>query len=249
MRRFLAIVMLVGTSASVDAADKPVSGISVAGVGMASFDQKTIFLPAKGGGVEAVDIANGKQLWLNKDANVIAGASEKLVFAWIGDAKKANAFRVVAIDAATGKTSGKSDTITMADWATTGKEGGHLFRTATRTTGNDTIVAWEAGTRYFGGAPPSEEVLKAAQKDAGALVSVDFKTGKTKVLEQKPKEEDFSGSPSGQFNDKVGKYQFTGQLTPNPEKQVMHTTLIVLKDDKEVWKRELADTPWFPPPP
>src|SRR4051812_30893749 len=101
MTRFLALAALL-LHAPAFAADPPKAGTPVAGVGVASADQKALFRPGKEG-VIAVEIDTGKPLWANKDATKLAGASVKLVFAWVSE-KKANEFRVVVIDAATGKT-------------------------------------------------------------------------------------------------------------------------------------------------
>src|SRR5262245_25785318 len=120
MKRLLALAALV-VAAPLHAADAPAPGVPVVGVGIISGDQKTVFLPAKDGGIEAVDLARGLVLWTNKDANKLAGASDKLVFAWSGVEKKGNEFRVIALDAETGKTVGKSDPISMPDWATSAK--------------------------------------------------------------------------------------------------------------------------------
>lgn len=40
-----------------------------------------MFLPAKDGGIEAVDLATGTLAWTNKDAATLAGASDEMVLA------------------------------------------------------------------------------------------------------------------------------------------------------------------------
>jgi hypothetical protein len=107
----------------------------VLGIGIVSADRKLVFLPAKDGGIEAVDLASGKVAWTNTDAARLAGASDAVALAWVGDAKKPNTFRVVAVDAASGQTVGTSDPIALPDGAVTEKTYGRSFRTA--------LTVWE----------------------------------------------------------------------------------------------------------
>lgn len=253
MTRFLALAALL-TPVPLYAADTPKVGTPVVGVGVVSAaDQTMVFLPAKGGGIEAVDLARGLTLWKNTDADKLAGASAAVVFAWVADSKNPHSFRVVAIDAGTGRTNGKSDPIKLPDWATTAKVGGRSFRTAARVQGETVTVAWEARAFYYGGAAPSPEILAAAKKDASGLVQVNFRTGKVTPANGKPKEEDFKVGPAGAFNSKVGDYEFRIEeqipgFKPGAERMTK-VTLTVLKGKKELWKRELAGNPWSPPPP
>jgi hypothetical protein len=252
MKRILAVALVLGAS-PVCAADAPAPGVPV-GVGMVSGDQKAVFLPAKDGGIEAIDLAKGTVLWTNKDANKLAGASGKLVFAWVGEEKKANAFRIIAVDAESGKTVHKSDPIALPDWAVTGKTWGRTFRTAARGDAESVTVAWQAGAFYAGGAAPTPEIEAAARKNESGLVKVELKTGKVTPANGKPKDDDFKAGPAGVGTNKVGEYEFREvEHIPGfkPGMPVTKTTitLTVLKGDKEVWKRDLAGNPWSPPPP
>jgi hypothetical protein len=250
MTRLLALAALVVTALPARADDAP-AGTPVAGGGVVSPDRKLVFLPAKGGGVEAVDLATGQQVWANKEASKLAGASKKLVFAWAGEPKKGNAFRVVALDAATGKTVGKSDPISMPEWASSAPTYGRSFRTAARAAGkgDEALVAWEARAFYAGGAAPSAEILRNAMKDASGLARVDLATGKVVPSDGKPKADDFGAGPGA----KVGDYEFRAQekfpgFRPGAPR-VTTVTLTVLKGGKELWTRELAGRPYMPPLP
>lgn len=252
MKRLLTLAALL-VAAPLHAADAPAPGVPVAGIGVVSGDQKTVFLPAKDGGIEAIDLATGKILWTNKDASKLAGASDKLVLAWTGNEKKANEFRVVTLDAETGKTVGKSDPIAMPDWAVTGKTHGRTFRTAAKADGESVTVVWQAGAFYAGGAAPTPEILAAAKKDASGIAKFDLKTGKVTPANGKPKDDDFKAGPAGGFTNKIGGYEFRSVeefpgFKPGAP-MVTKVTFTVLKDNKEVWKRELAGNPWSPPPP
>jgi hypothetical protein len=218
-----------------------------------SVDEKTVFLPAKGGGVEAVDLTTGKVLWQNKDANKLAGASDKMVFAWLGDEKKPNSFRVFALDAATGKTLAKSDAIVMSDWVATAKVGGRSFRIAAKAEGEAVVVAFQANAFYYGGVKPTLQLLEAAKKEERAFVTMDVKTSKLTHTTAKPKDDDFRTGPSGFFNNKLGDYEFQVSEEipgfPPGASTVTKVTFKVRKGGKEVWTRELPGNPWSPPPP
>lgn len=252
MKHLLAVAALV-VALPAHGADAPKAGAPVVGVGVASPDLSAVYLPAKAGGVEAVDLATGKLLWANKDGAKLAGASDKLVLVWAGDAKKGNAFSVIAIDAATGKTVGKSDAIALPDWATTAKTWGRTFRTAARADGDGVIVAWQAGAFYAGGAAPTEEILAAAKKDASGVAKFDLKTGKVTPANGKPKDTDFQAGPAGGGTNKLGDYTFEmNEEIPGFKPgaaMLTKVTFKVAKGGKKLWARELAGNPWSPPPP
>jgi hypothetical protein len=229
-------------------AAEPSVAAQIGGGAVVSPDAKLVFAPAKGGGIEALDVATGKPLWTSKDAKQIAGASDKMVFAWVADEKKPNTFRAVVIDAGTGKTLAKSDAVAMPDWATTEKVGGRSFRVGARADGEKVTLVWQANAFYYGGAAPTEEILEAAKKEAAGVVSVDPATGKTAGLDRKPKPEEFGG-----FTNKAGEYEFrVEEMIPGfkPGAAMVTTVkLTVLKGKTAVWTRELAGNPWSPPPP
>ena len=252
MKRFLAVAALF-VAAPLHAAEVPPPAVPVVGVGMLSADQKTVFLPAKDGGVEAVDLMRGLVMWTNKDGGKLAGGSDKLILAWAGDEKKANTFRVVALDAATGKTVGKSDPISLPDWAVTTKTWGKTFRTAATVDGDSVVVVWNAGAFYAGGARPTPEIEAAARKNEVGAVKFDLKTGKVTKLDRKPKDDEFKVGPAGGGTNKVGTYEFRTteeipQFKPGAP-MVTKVTFTVVKGDKPVMSREIAGNPWSPPPP
>jgi hypothetical protein len=230
------------------AAEPAATATLIGGGAIVSPDAKSVFAPAQGGGVEAIDLAKGTVSWTSKDASQLAGASDTMVFAWASDAKKPHTFRAVVIDSATGKTLAKSDPIAMPDWATTEKVGGRSFRVGARADGNKVVLVWQANAFYYGGAAPTEEILEAAKKEAAGVVSIDAATGKIANLGRKPKDEEF-----GAFKNKVGDYEFgITEMIPGFKPgapMVTKVTLSVVKGKAAVWRRELAGNPWSPPPP
>jgi hypothetical protein len=234
-------------------APRPTPGKPVGGGAIVSPDAKVVFAPAKSGGIEAIDIVTGKVLWTNTDAKRLAGASSGLVVAWLGDAKKVNALRVVVIDAGNGKTVAKTDAIELPDWASTEKVWGRSFRIASRPDAAPITVAWQANAFYSGGARPTPEIEAAARKEAVGVFKVDLKDGKVEVVNRKPFPEEFKVSPDSAAELKVGEYEFqVSEMLPKMKPGAAMTTtvtLTVLKGKTEVWKRELAGSPWSPPPP
>jgi len=114
-------------------------------------------------------------------------------------------------------------------------------------------VTWQAGAFYYGGAAPTDEILAAAKKDAGAVVQVKFDTGKVATTKAKPKDAHFESGPAGGFGNKVGDYEFRVEeqipgFKPGAA-MVTKVTFTVLKGKKELWSRELTGNPWSPPPP
>ncbi|MCI0701328.1 MAG: hypothetical protein L0241_09640 [Planctomycetia bacterium] len=251
MKQLLTLTALLVMWSGYAADPAPKVGTPVANVGIVSVDQKFVFLPAKEGGIEAIELATGKVVWTNKAGAKLAGASDKLVFAWTGEAKKANEFRLFAMDVTTGKTVGKSDPIAMPGWATTAKVHGRTFRTAAKTDGEGAVVVWEAGAFYAGGAAPTPEIIAAAKKNANGVAKIDFKSGKVTNENRKPKEDEFSSSPSGALHLMAAGYEFrvSEQLPGLKPGALSKVTLTVLKDTKPVWTRELAGNPFSPPPP
>jgi hypothetical protein len=255
MNRLLLAAALAAVAAVPILADapKPPPGTPVPGGAVVSPDAKLVFVPAKDGGIEALAVATGKPVWTNPDAKNLAGASGGHVIAWVADEKKPNTFRVVVMEAATGKTVTKSEVVEMPDWATTAKTWGRTFRTAARAEADPVVVVWEARASYAGGARPTPEIEKAARKEAVGVVTVDMQTGKVKVLDRKPTNDEFKPGPGGGVTTKVGEYEFRAtEMIPKfkPGAAMVTTvTLTVLKGKDELWSRELAGNPWSPPPP
>jgi outer membrane protein assembly factor BamB len=239
--------MSVVLLAVVLAADPAPAGSWVGPDVVASPDGKTVYARGKGG-VEALDAATGKVVWASKAANRLAGASGTVAVAWVADEKAPNAFRVVALDSATGKTLGTSEAIKMPDWAATQKQRGRSFRIGATAAGGKVAVAWQANAYYAGGARPSPEIEEAARKEAAGVAAIDLATGKVTAEDRKPREEEF-----GATKNKVGELEFQVEeevpgFKPGAA-MVSKVTLTAVKDGKPVWSRELAGNPWSPPPP
>lgn len=252
MLRSFTVLALLAPAPLFAADDAPKAGTPVAGVGVVSPDAKLVFVPAKGGGIEALDLATGKAVWKNADAPKVAGASGKFVFGWL-PGKKENEFTAVAIDAATGKTHGKAGPILLPEWANVSPTYGRSFGASVRADGDGAIVAWTAGAFYAGGARPTPEIEAAARKNDSGLAKLDFATGKATPANGKAKPDDLKFGPSASVGAPVAGFTFGVEeeqpgFKPGASNKTK-VTLSALKGDKVIWAREIAGNPFLPPLP
>jgi hypothetical protein len=215
---------------------------------IASPNEKVVFTRAKEGGIEALDIATGTQLWVNKDSTSLAGASDKLVFVWV-DGEKENAFRVLGLDASTGNTVFKSDAIEMTDWASTTLTYGRSFHPTARGDGQNVVVVWWAHGFYAGGARPTPERVKACRMEASGRVTIDPKTGKVvvekEVSEAEPDVSWYATVKVGDYRVYVAAFDTSAQCDVGVE----NSTITVWQGNNELWTRELADIKYLLPLP
>lgn len=121
-----ALVALLVGGLTVRAAD-PAPGIAVHG-GVADPAAKAVYLSDPAAGVVAVDIDTGKLLWESKEATHPVAARGKRVYALAPVKGRANAFRVVTLDAGDkGKAVGLSDPITLPDGLDVGDANNRLL--------------------------------------------------------------------------------------------------------------------------
>lgn len=250
MVRSFAVLALLAPAPMLSAADAPTAGVPVAGVCVVSAEAQLVFVPAKGGGIEALDLATGKPVWKNADASRLAGANAKRVFGWVSG-KKRNEFSVVAIDAASGKTLGTAGPVVLPDWAVTEKTHGRAFAASVRADGEGAVAAWTAGASYAGGARPTPEIEAAARKNDSGLAKLDFATGKATPANGKAKPDDMKYGPAAFAATSLPGYTFgiEEQLSGFTPGTLSTVKLTVSKGEKKLWTRELAGNPFHPPPP
>lgn len=205
MSRLLTVVALLAAAVSLHAADYAVTP-----------DHQMVFVSGKDGGIEALTLDFGRIMWTNKAVGRVAGASNKVALAWAGDAKKSNAFRIVALDAKFGKVAFTSDPIEMPEWATTEKGDKSTFAVQARDDGDLIVVAWDASAD--------------GKKDA-AVVWVKTDSGKVTPLKGKTKADFFKPA------EKPGEFGAYALTVESPDKA---PKLVVKKDGKQVWFREIA---------
>jgi hypothetical protein len=233
----------------------------VCGVGVAAPSGKVLYLPSAGGGIEAVALFNGKQLWKAKDASTPLLATADRVFALAQSKGKRNQVKVVALDAATGEPVLRSETITFPDWVSVKRNFGLRFTPAARVEKGALLLLWKARRFRDGGEPPPEfgpdgkpYVDPNARKAAGA-VRVDLADGKTAaVAGYQPRDAVFPETePSW-----VGPTKLSGwvlrveERSPDPGFPYSLTRRLLraeTADGARSWQRRIAGEPFLPPRP
>jgi hypothetical protein len=153
-----------------------------------------VYLPAVGGGIEAVDLGTGERAWHAPAGGVLAGAAGDRVVAWEADPAAATRVRGVGPDAATGRVAAVSEAVVLPEWAVAVPfrvGGGHGFHATARVEGGAGRFGWAAWTRYWGGPPPPPSVRDAATRDAAGVVAIDPVTGTVTPTGRPPAEGEF----------------------------------------------------------
>jgi hypothetical protein len=183
----LAIVVLSGllalftSSAFVTGQEKRKSVPSkmLPGPGVADPAAKIGFFCSATGGIDALELTNGKLLWTSKEANRPLLATEDRLFAQKDVSGKANQIRIVVLDLTKhGKRVLESEVITLPDWVSVNVAYGRSYRSSSKFDGDSLLVSWEARAFYAGGAAPTPAILKAARKEASGVMRIDVVTGK-----------------------------------------------------------------------
>src|SRR5262249_33646436 len=129
------------------------------------------------GQVEAVDLATGKVKWTSTEKGKPLALVKDKVAIQAAAAKKANAVRVVFLDAK-GKTAKEPDAIPFPDWVSVGTTHGRSFASAAWVDGDNLYLRWAARAWYAGGAKPTPAIEKAARKNADGVAKIVVDTGK-----------------------------------------------------------------------
>lgn len=113
--------------------EKKASSQHLPGGGVADPAGKIGYFPSKSGGIDALDLATGKLLWSNKDADRPLAATADRLFAQTGTS---NQIRALVLDTSKGgKCAVESQPIKLADWASVQPANGRSFRSSTKSRG------------------------------------------------------------------------------------------------------------------
>jgi hypothetical protein len=233
----------------------------VCGVGVAAPSGKVLYLPSAGGGIEAVALFNGKQLWEAKEASTPLLATADKVFALAQVKGKRNQVQVVVLDAATGERLLRSETITFPDWVSVKRDFGLRFTPAARMEKGALLLLWKAWRFHDGGPPPppfgpdgKPYVDPNARKAAGA-VRVELTGGKVAAVKgYQPRDVEFPETePTNAGPTKLSGWVLRVEER-DPEPGFPHVlTRRVLRaettDGARSWQRRIAGEPYLPPRP
>ena len=95
---------------------------------------------------------------------------------------KPNTIRIVYLDKK-GKRAGKSDPVVFPAWVVVGVEYGRSFTSSAWRDVSSVYLVWQARAWYAGGARPSAETERRAQKNASGVAKASLATGKVEMLE------------------------------------------------------------------
>jgi outer membrane protein assembly factor BamB len=193
MTRFpwLAAAVLLGASAA-GAAPAPEAKddarIHFIPGGVTDADGAKGFVANDKGGVTAVDLESGESLWDSKTAGKPVAVVNGRVLVQTLDPKNENALRVVGLNAETGEKAWEADAALFPKWVSPldGPGGGRSFSSHSRMDKNALLIVWQANSWYWGGVPPTPEMVKAATKKAEGAARIDLESGKVEMLDKVP---------------------------------------------------------------
>jgi hypothetical protein len=219
------------------------TGKPVAGGGLLSPDEKVAYLPNPAGGIDAVEVTSGKELWTIKDAAKLLATTADRVFVQ-APAKGKNGVVVKAFDT-TGKLVKESDPIAFPGWVVTSPTYGRTFKSAARVEKGAVDYVWQANAFYAGGAPPPPEILKAANKSAAGSVRVDLETGKVELLKDTDLKPAF---PADVLKSSANGVEFS--IEDKPGKNPFQKLRLLKAAGKDVsWQRQILAPVSLPPLP
>ena len=132
------------------------------------------------GGVEAIDLANGKVLWQTLEAQRPLLIDGDHLLAQAGT--KRNRLRILRLDLKRqGECDLESDPIVFPAWGVTGEALGRSFAGRWRIEHHHLVLDWEANAWYVGPTRPTKEEATAARKHADGQVFIDLRTGQIDI--------------------------------------------------------------------
>src|SRR5262249_38761729 len=178
----LLLVPAVQAAPAPDGEASPTTSVPIP-LGVADLAGKTGFVANDKGGIDVINLENGELLWDTKDANKPLAVVGKKLIAQAPVMGKANQVRVLAVDVTEkGKKVLESDPRAFRDWVSVGLTHGRSFQSSGRVHKGDLLLKWEAHAFYAGGARPTEEIIRAAKKDATGVARIDLEKGKVEML-------------------------------------------------------------------
>ncbi len=141
------------------------------------------FVSKQEGGIDALDLSNGELLWSTDVASRPLIVNGEQLLAQSTMSEQENAFRVAALDAARdGSLLSMSEPLVFPDWVQVDETDESLFSIRARLREGELWLTWEAHSRYRGGAPPPQFILREATKDFVGTTIVNLRTGEVRML-------------------------------------------------------------------
>lgn len=139
------------------------------------------FFASADDGIEAIDLASGKVLWLSHEAQRPLILDGDHLLAQAGT--KRNRLRILRLDVKhNGECDFESDPLVLPPWVVTGEAHGHSFAAKWHREKHHLVLDWEASAWYTGKSRPKPEEEQAARKNANGIARIDLRTGQIEVL-------------------------------------------------------------------
>lgn len=185
--------------------------------GVADADGGKGFVANADGGITGLDLETGKTLWESKTAGRPLAVMGGWVWVQTRDKDKANVLRIVGLKLDDGKAAMQSDPITLPDWASAepGRNAGRSFFSHAWMDKKEALlmIAWKADTFYWGGAAPTPQILKAAQRHADGVARVNLISNEVEMLETAKAPSPGPNASDSLRNAAARNYGDEGQLT------------------------------------
>ena len=153
--------------------------------GVADLAGKILYVEGADGKVEAVNAADGQTLWVTADACVPLIASADRALVRVANKDKPNQFSVRLLDATRkGELIRQSKPVELPEWVVMTNGLGKSFSSACELAGNQLRIRWQASTHYWGGAAPSPEMERNANKLAVGVATIQLDSGDVDVRAQ-----------------------------------------------------------------
>jgi hypothetical protein len=235
------VVLCLGTSAFGQDKDQTVPRFIPGGV--ADPAARIGFFRSPTGGIDAVDLWNGKLQWNFKEADVPLCAIYNRLFALGG---KKNQVHVFALDTwKEGNVLVKSKPIVFPEWVSVAPAYGRSFRAHIRPDMRGVWLSWEARAFYAGGAKPTPEQEKAARREASGVYHSVLDTGDVEALNgEKIATGKFFPMPADVVNNRAGR-EYTLKIKDTPGKgRIVQAYSEAMN---LVWERDIAAPVILPP--
>jgi hypothetical protein len=141
--------------------------------GVADPVARRAFVRPPGGGLLALDLSRGEEVWRTTEPlRPLIAWGDRLVA--LGTAP--GGLRVVVLDASSGRERCASRAVSLPEWAEVSLEGSPDFVVGAEAEGAAVVLRWSARARYRGGAPPTRGIEASSRRDAGGAFRVDLST-------------------------------------------------------------------------
>lgn len=212
--------------------------------GVAEPDKRVGYVADTNGGIEALDLLNGKLYWR---ADVTARpviVFENTLVALRPAEDKASDLQVVVLDRSNeGNMMLESDLLVFPDWVTATTEPNQFFGYEVRIDRTELKLVWEAHARYRGGAPPPGYVLAQANRDAAGVSRINLNTGEVTMLP--PENEIEIGLPEAYQQESLFSYQMGASSSWHTKPWAVDHRFAVIAgevfDDQQTLKLQMWD--------